>query len=115
MRIVEELGRLGLLTGIDRAALGAYCSAFARWHDAQKRLDKQGLTIESPNGMMMPWPFISIMNQAAAWDLTPIIDDALGRIHKSCCPPKIDRSRRRSAQPSSQVARVMPRTVAGSR
>lgn len=63
-RIAEELGRLGLLTGVDRAALGAYCSAYARWHDAQKRLDKEGLTIESPNGMMMPSPFISIINKA---------------------------------------------------
>lgn len=63
-RIVDELGQLGLLTGLDRAALGAYCSAYARWHDAQKILSKVGMTIETPNGMIMPSPYISIINKA---------------------------------------------------
>lgn len=92
-RVSEELGRLGLLTGMDRAALGAYCSAYARWHDAQKILAKVGMTIETPNGMIMPSPYISIINKAveqmvsiaAQFGMTPA---SRARVSADQAPPK---------------------------
>lgn len=39
-RIVPELERLGLLTRIDRAALVAYCQAWADWTEARKKINE---------------------------------------------------------------------------
>jgi P27 family predicted phage terminase small subunit len=48
IRIVPELEQLGVLTKVDRAALAAYCHAFARWFEAEKRIRKFGVIIEEP-------------------------------------------------------------------
>jgi phage terminase small subunit len=37
-RVARALHRLGLLTSVDRAALAAYCQAYARWRQAEKAL-----------------------------------------------------------------------------
>ena len=37
-RLVSKLGRLGLLTEIDRAALAAYCTAWAHMVEAERRI-----------------------------------------------------------------------------
>jgi len=39
-RIGPELHRLGLLTNLDTAALGAYCGAYGRWRLAEELLAK---------------------------------------------------------------------------
>jgi P27 family predicted phage terminase small subunit len=41
-RITPELSRLGLVTTVDRAALAAYCQAYAELLEATKTLDAEG-------------------------------------------------------------------------
>jgi len=45
-RIVPELRRLGLLTLVDRAALAAYCQAWAELQIATRLLEKEGRIVE---------------------------------------------------------------------
>ncbi len=40
--MAEQLLRLGLLTGVDRAAFAAYCAVYARWVEAEEGLKKTG-------------------------------------------------------------------------
>jgi len=49
-RVVVELGPLGLLKRADRAALTAYCLAWARLVDARALIVKEGLTVEGLHG-----------------------------------------------------------------
>lgn len=45
-RITPELSRLGLLSGVDRAALAGYCQCWARWAEAEKTLTEKGMSVE---------------------------------------------------------------------
>ena len=73
-RISSELFRMGLLTGIDRAALAAYCQSYGRWAQAEKALavmaEKDALTggllIKTTNGNAIQNPLVGIANKAAA-------------------------------------------------
>jgi P27 family predicted phage terminase small subunit len=47
-RIVPELKLMGVLAKIDRAALAAYCHAFARWFQAEREVHKYGVIIKEP-------------------------------------------------------------------
>lgn len=44
-RTASDLYDAGLLTAIDRDALAAYCSAFARWREAEAQVAKEGLVV----------------------------------------------------------------------
>lgn len=63
-RISVELVKLGLLTQVDRAALAAYCSAYGRWIEAEGFIKVEGLTITTPNGFVIPSPYVGIANKA---------------------------------------------------
>lgn len=63
-RISKELHELGMLTKIDRAALAAYCQAWARWIEAQKALQQFGTVVRSPSGYPMQSPYLAIANEA---------------------------------------------------
>ena len=57
-RIVPELERMGLLTIVDRAALAAYCQAYARWKAAEAKIVETGEVIRQPgtgNYVRNPW------------------------------------------------------------
>ncbi|MGH7936119.1 MAG: phage terminase small subunit P27 family [Chthoniobacterales bacterium] len=47
-RIVPELQILVVLATVDRAALAAYCHAFARWFEAEREVKRLGIVVEEP-------------------------------------------------------------------
>lgn len=63
-RIAPELKRLGLLTIIDGSALAAYCTAYARWVDAEELIKKHGVLVKAPSGFPMQTPALAIANKA---------------------------------------------------
>lgn len=73
-RVSVELDRLGLLTGVDRAALCGYCDAWGRWVYARRAIVDaargypryEGLMIETVNGNLIPNPALGIANKAMA-------------------------------------------------
>ena len=64
-RLVGELSALRLLTNLDRAALAAYCGAYALWAEATEAIQKFGAMVKSPTGYPMQSPYISIANRQA--------------------------------------------------
>lgn len=73
-RVSIELDALGLLSGLDRSALAAYCQAYGRWISAERALralagDKAtcgGLLAQTTNGNLIQNPLIGIANKAAS-------------------------------------------------
>jgi P27 family predicted phage terminase small subunit len=64
-RLVDELMALGLLTNLDRAALAAYCGAYALWAEATAQIQKYGAMIKSPTGFPIQSPYLAIANRQA--------------------------------------------------
>ena len=64
-RLVGELAVLRLLTNLDRAALAAYCGAYALWADATAQIEKYGAMIKSPQGFPIQSPYLAIANRQA--------------------------------------------------
>jgi P27 family predicted phage terminase small subunit len=64
-RLVGELTALRMLTNLDRAALAAYCAAYAFWADAIENIGKYGTMVKSPTGYPVQSPYISIANRQA--------------------------------------------------
>ena len=66
-RITPELVALGLVSVVDRAALTAYCQAWALYMKASDAVDgATSLTFETDNGYMQQIPEVGIMTKAAA-------------------------------------------------
>jgi P27 family predicted phage terminase small subunit len=78
-RMIAELGPLRLLTNLDRAALAAYCGAYAMWAEATEAIQKYGSMVKSPSGYPVQSPYVSIANRqteimmriASEFGLTP--------------------------------------------
>jgi P27 family predicted phage terminase small subunit len=64
-RLVGDLGKLNLLTSLYRAALAAYCGAYALWADATEQIQKVGVMIKSPTGYPTQSPYVAIANRQA--------------------------------------------------
>ena len=62
-RMVGELGPLRILTHLDRAALAAYCAAYALWAEAVEQTQKYGVMVKSPSGYPVQSPYVSIANR----------------------------------------------------
>src|SRR4029077_12307554 len=60
-----ELSSLRMLTNLDRAALAAYCGAYALWAEATEAIQKYGAMIKSPQGFPIQSPYLSIANRQA--------------------------------------------------
>lgn len=63
-RASKQLLEMNILTKVDRAALAAYCQAWARWVDAEKRLQDEPMVFKSPNGYPVISPYWVIANKA---------------------------------------------------
>jgi P27 family predicted phage terminase small subunit len=64
-RLVDELIALRHLTNLDRAALAAYCGAYAMWAEATEAIQKYGSMVKSPTGYPIQSPYVSIANRQA--------------------------------------------------
>jgi P27 family predicted phage terminase small subunit len=64
-RLVGELGKLKLVTNLDRAALAAYCGAYALWSEATEAIQKYGTMVKSPSGYPIQSPYVAIANRLA--------------------------------------------------
>src|SRR6476659_9708089 len=64
-RLVGELAALRLLTNLDRAALAAYCGAYALWAESTQAIQKYGALIKSPTGFPIQSPYLAIANRQA--------------------------------------------------
>lgn len=64
-RLASELVKLKLLTALDRAALAAYCGAYALWAEATEAIQKYGTMVKSPSGYPIQSPYVSIANRQA--------------------------------------------------
>jgi P27 family predicted phage terminase small subunit len=64
-RLSRELAGLRMLTALDRAALAAYCEAYAFWIEAITDVRKYGTMLKSPSGFPMQSPYVAIANEQA--------------------------------------------------
>jgi P27 family predicted phage terminase small subunit len=79
LRLSKELASLGLLTGLDRGMLAAYCQAHALWVEAVSSIERYGTMVKSPNGYPMQSPYVAVANRqvdimvriAAEFGMTP--------------------------------------------
>jgi len=62
-RLVGELSSLRMMTNLDRAALAAYCAAYALWAEAIEAIQKYGAMIKSPTGFPIQSPYLAIANR----------------------------------------------------
>ena len=53
------------MTNLDRAALAAYCGAYALWAEATAQIQKYGAMIKSPTGFPIQSPYLAIANRQA--------------------------------------------------
>ena len=73
-RTADRLYQLGILSKIDRAALGAYCQAYGRWEQAERALARMaerdavthGMMIKTTNGNAVQNPLLGTANKAMA-------------------------------------------------
>jgi P27 family predicted phage terminase small subunit len=64
-RVVGELTARGVLSSVDRAALAAYCHAYAKWLEAIDTIEKYGAVMKSPTGYPVQSPYVAIANRQA--------------------------------------------------
>lgn len=62
-RLATPLHEAGLLTLADRAALAAYCQAYARWVEAEEHLARTPTLIKAPSGYVQQSPWLTVANK----------------------------------------------------
>jgi P27 family predicted phage terminase small subunit len=62
-RIAQVLYDMGILTLVDRAALAAYCQAYARWVEAEEKLKETPVMLKTPSGYVQQSPWLSVSNK----------------------------------------------------
>ena len=63
-RAGKLLFAIGLMSALDRAALAGYCTAYARWVEAEEALKTYGVVVKSPSGFPIQSPYLAIANKA---------------------------------------------------
>ena len=64
-RLASELGKLRLLTVLDRSILAAYCHAYGQWAEAIEAVQKYGTMVKSPSGYPQQSPYVAVANRQA--------------------------------------------------
>ncbi|MEZ5913471.1 MAG: phage terminase small subunit P27 family [Paracoccaceae bacterium] len=62
-RLSTPLHAAGVLTVADRAALAAYCQAWARWVEAEEQLRKTPPLLKTPSGYVQQSPWLAVANK----------------------------------------------------
>lgn len=57
---------LGMVTELDRASLAGYCVSWARWVEAELRVNQFGSILISSDGGMYQSPYLAVANRAMA-------------------------------------------------
>jgi P27 family predicted phage terminase small subunit len=61
--LAHYLHGLGIISELDRAALAAYCQAYGRWVEAEKKLKETPALLRTPAGYVQPSPWLAISNK----------------------------------------------------
>jgi P27 family predicted phage terminase small subunit len=98
-RAAQELGRLGLLTVVDRATLTAYCLAWVELYEATKLIQTEGRIVTTDKGSKKPHPAVAM--QRSAWaavrafsSLFGLDPSSRGKLHVE--PPKAEEDEMRA-------------------
>jgi P27 family predicted phage terminase small subunit len=62
-RLAQSLNTIGLLTQADRAAFAAYCQAYGRWVEAERKLAETPAILKTPSGYVQASPWFAIANK----------------------------------------------------
>jgi P27 family predicted phage terminase small subunit len=62
-RLVVSLHGRGVIGDNDRAVLAAYCQAYGRWVEAERKLADTPLLIKLPSGYIQQSPWLAIANK----------------------------------------------------
>lgn len=65
-RIAPILRRVGILSEVDEDALATYCTTYARWKEAERKVVTMGMVVKAPGGYPIMSPYLSIANKAMA-------------------------------------------------
>jgi P27 family predicted phage terminase small subunit len=63
-RAGKLLRDMGLISDLDLAAFALYCTAWARWIEAEQALSTYGLMLKSPNNFPVQSPYLAVANRA---------------------------------------------------
>ncbi len=95
-RITKLLSDLKLISQLDMAGVAAYCVAYSRWADAEKKVAKHGIIVMSPDKKFpMKSPYLSVAEAAmeamrkmlGEFGLTPT---SRARLHVPTAPQELD-------------------------
>lgn len=96
-RLAPELGRLGFLTPLDRAAFACYCSSYGHWRKCQDAIDRGGPMYLTARGRLTERPEVRMAKEygqmmkafATEFGLTPNSRARMGAaqspIEDGCC------------------------------
>ena len=62
-RLARPLFERGIIGDGDRASLAAYCQAYGRWVEAERKLAETPLLIKLPSGYIQQSPWLAIANK----------------------------------------------------
>jgi P27 family predicted phage terminase small subunit len=62
-RLAGQLTILQILTERDRAALAAYCQAYGRWVEAERKLHETPMLLKLPSGYVQQNPWLTFANK----------------------------------------------------
>ena len=62
-RLARQMHVLGMISHLDRAVLAAYCQAYGRWAEAERRLKETPMLLKLPSGIIQQSPWLAIANK----------------------------------------------------